>query len=147
MPIYEYACQCGADFNRYLPVAEYLSPQTCECGKVAEKVIRTVPMGFIQPDCHYTSPIDGRPITSYSQRRDDMARSGCIEYDPEMKKDQVRRIAAADDALDRKVGDTVDALIEAMPAKKREKLTEELVRGADVSPERGTMTNQQIGSL
>ena len=33
----------------------------------------------------YRSPIDGRPITSRSQRREDLKRNGCVEYEPSMK--------------------------------------------------------------
>ncbi|WP_287257666.1 hypothetical protein [Mesorhizobium sp.] len=32
----------------------------------------------------YASPIDGKMITSRSQRRDDLARSGCVEYEPSL---------------------------------------------------------------
>ena len=30
----------------------------------------------------YLSPIDGRPITSRSERREDMKRNDCVEVDP-----------------------------------------------------------------
>jgi len=30
----------------------------------------------------YRSPIDGRPITSRSERREDLKRNGCVEVDP-----------------------------------------------------------------
>ena len=33
----------------------------------------------------YRSPIDGRPITSRSARRDDLKRNGCVEYEPSLK--------------------------------------------------------------
>lgn len=33
----------------------------------------------------YRSPIDGRLITSRSQRRDDLKRNGCVEYEPSMR--------------------------------------------------------------
>jgi hypothetical protein len=33
----------------------------------------------------YRSPIDGRPITSRSARREDLKRNGCVEYEPSMK--------------------------------------------------------------
>lgn len=32
----------------------------------------------------YRSPINGKPITSRSQRRDDLKRSGCVEYEPSL---------------------------------------------------------------
>lgn len=33
----------------------------------------------------YRSPIDGRPITSRSARREDLKRNNCVEYEPSMK--------------------------------------------------------------
>lgn len=32
----------------------------------------------------YASPIDGRMITSRSERRDDLKRNGCVEWEPSM---------------------------------------------------------------
>ena len=34
----------------------------------------------------YPSPIDGRPITSRSARRDDLRRNNCVEYDDSLRK-------------------------------------------------------------
>jgi hypothetical protein len=40
---------------------------------------------FIMSDIpEYRSPIDGRVIGSRSQRRDDLKRNGCVEYEPSM---------------------------------------------------------------
>lgn len=39
MPLYEYECPCGREFDRVLPIAECDSEQTCECGNIAKKVI------------------------------------------------------------------------------------------------------------
>ena len=32
----------------------------------------------------YRSPIDGKPITSRSQRREDLESNGCVEYEPSL---------------------------------------------------------------
>lgn len=46
MPTYDYECpQCGASFDRVLPISQYNDPQTCECGTVATKIIS--PTNFI----------------------------------------------------------------------------------------------------
>lgn len=34
----------------------------------------------------YRSPIDGKMITSRSERREDLARNGCVEVDPPKKR-------------------------------------------------------------
>lgn len=91
-----------------------------------------------RPDVCYDSPIDGKPITSAQARKEDLARSGCIEYDPEMKKDQQRRIEREDAVLEAAVSETVDAEIARMPARKREKLESEMQGGMDLQPERVT---------
>lgn len=60
-------------------------------GKFVEKrtgeVLRTrsdrICVPYVMRDIpEYTSPIDGKPITSRSHRRDDLARNGCIEVEP-----------------------------------------------------------------
>lgn len=138
MPIYEYSCKCGAEFERYLPASQYLSEQKCTCGSIAQKVIRTPPTGFVQKDVCYDSPIDGRPITSMAARREDLARSGCIEYDPEMRKDYQSRIADSEKKLESSVDNLLEKEIAAMPSRKREKLTAELQGGATADVVRQT---------
>lgn len=138
MPLYEFGCpQCGV-FERYLPVSEYDSPQTCKCGEVAQRQI-SKPYVFVKSDCHYQSPIDGRLITSYAQRKEDLARSGCVEYDPGVKQDYQRRIEREDKELDKAVDETIEAAIEKMPSRKLEKLDNEL-RHCDVEVTRITPT-------
>lgn len=136
MPIYEYLCDCGKEFDRYLPLSNYLDKQYCECGKVAAKVIRTPPLGFVEKFEAYDSPIDGRIISSKQQRVEDLARSGCIPYDPEMKKDTVRRQEEAQKKLEAEVDTFVEQQFESMDSRKKESLTAELQSGADINIER-----------
>ncbi len=135
MPTYVYLCLDGHYFERILRVADYATPQQCDCGKPGTKVI-TVPTVFASKDICYDSPIDGRPITSMKARRDDLARNNCTEYDPEIKKDYTRRIEREQLQLERSVEATVEATIEQMPVRKREQLETELRSGADCTPER-----------
>ena len=134
-PLYEYECKRGHSFERVLPVAEYKTPQHCDCGSLGQRIISTATV-FASKDICYDSPIDGRPITSMKARLDDLARNGCTEYDPEIKKDYTRRIERQQAALEKSVEATVEATIESMPARKREQLETELRSGADVGPER-----------
>lgn len=133
--LYEYECPNGHTFERVLRVADYLLPQMCECGQWGKKII-SAPTVFASPDVCYDSPITGKPITSMKARLDDLARSNCTPYDPEIKKDYTRRIERQQAALERSVEATVEATIEQMPARKREQLETELRSGADVGPER-----------
>lgn len=144
MPTYSYRCTCGTNFERYLPIARYLEPQICECGDRAEKVILKPPMMFMRQDIAYESPIDGTPIMSEQQRREDLARSGCIEYDPMMRQDYDRRIKREESELDKAVDETVDRELAQMPARKREKLETELAAGFDAEVIRTTTDAQPI---
>lgn len=129
MPTYAYRCENGHAFDRYLKLADYAQPQTCECGAAATKVI-CAPM--IQPDIPgYTSPIDGRWIGSRTARRDDLRRHNCVEYEPSMKEESARRRAREDAALDAKIDEHVEREIYAMPAVKRDRLVAELEGGID----------------
>lgn len=137
-PIYVFECESGHKFDRFLKLDEYDTPQTCECGKAAKRKI--VPT-MIKPDMAdweaYQSPASGKWITSYSEREADMKATGCVDYDPGMRKVQRQKEQDEDKALDAAVDDTVERAWEAMPSDKKEKLENEL-KYNDLSYERDT---------
>lgn len=137
MPTYEYSCQCGKDFEVILPIKLHAEPQECACGKVATKVFRTAPIGFVSPDICYDSPIDGRVIRSKQQRIEDLARSNCVPYEPGQKQDYLRSIEEADAALDKSIEAHVEQEIAKMPAAKKEILANELA-SSDIAYSRDT---------
>lgn len=64
----------------------------------AEERAKPVPVPMIISDIpEYRSPVDGRVITSRSERRDDLKRNGCVEYEPSMSptKGKIRNKAFA----------------------------------------------------
>lgn len=130
-----------------LPVAEYRTPQLCGCGKKAKRVISAPMLAFAQRECVYDSPIDGRPITSWAQRKEDLARNGCEEYDPGIKQDYHRRLEREQNTLERQLDDTIEAEIDKMPTRKREKLQNELDAGATAVPERGTVPISTVRAI
>jgi hypothetical protein len=77
----------------------------------------------------YHSPIDGRLITTAAQRREDMARNDCIEYEPGMRQDVDRNARNDELALDRAVDETFDREIAKMTAHKLERLDAEMSAG------------------
>jgi len=93
---------------------------------------------YMPRDISYTSPIDGTVIRSKQQRAQDLAKSGCIEYDPEMKTDYTRRIQQDEKNLEAKFEKSIEAEISKLPTKKRESLVTELQSGADLNIERLT---------
>lgn len=137
MPIYAYLCEGGHDFERFLPLADYASPQTCECGKAAQKQLCAPLVVADLPG--YQSPVDGRWIEGRKARREDLARNNCVPYEPSMKSEQQRRLARSNAEIDKKVDEHVEAEVAKMPARKREKLEAEL-RGHDVAVERGSVS-------
>lgn len=60
---------------------KFVDPSTNEPMPIPERSGVVMPMvrSDIEP---YASPIDGRMITSRSERREDLARNGCVPYEP-----------------------------------------------------------------
>lgn len=134
MPLYRLECANGHGFDRFLKLAEYDTPQTCECGAKAER--RIMPTMVAVDNFEYRSPVDGRLIRGRRQRQEDLRRNNCVEYDPSMKTEYERRTAKQMQDIERQVDEHVDREIALMPARKRELLEQELRGGADVAVER-----------
>jgi len=77
----------------------------------------------------YHSPIDGRSITTAAQRREDMARNDCVEYEPGMRQDVDRRVIEDEKSIDRAIDETFDREMAKMPIAKRERLDAEMTAG------------------
>lgn len=134
MPIYLFECANGHRFDRFLKLKDYNSEQTCECGEKAKRQITPTMIAPMFQD--YQSPIDGRPITSKKKRQDDMARSGCVPYEPSLRKESQTRLRNEELKLENELDRTVEHEIEKMPARKRELLEQDLKSGADIQYER-----------
>lgn len=147
MPTYEYTCKAGHHFERILPVADYQTPQTCECGKQGRRIISLPLAGFVQRECRYDSPVTGKPISSWKQRRQDLAENNCREYDPEMRTDYDNRAKRSNEALEKSFDATVDKIYDSLPTRKREQLDSELRSGADATIERGVVPLKTIRSI
>ncbi|MCK9623029.1 MAG: hypothetical protein M0R47_21140 [Methylobacter sp.] len=135
MPIYGYNCKsCSTSFDIVTSVGNHQREVECKCGGVAKQVI-TAPIVIIPAHMRfdapsgYESPATGRIITNNRQRINDLAESGCIEYEPGMRQDVDRRVVEDDKALDKAVDDTFDREIAAMPTVKRERLDVEMAMG------------------
>jgi len=132
MPLYTYSCSNGHQFDRFLKLADYKKPQTCECGLEANrKIMPTMLNCDMQPWDRYVSPASGKVITSYAERKKDMAETGCVDYEPSLKNDVTSHWKREEAKLEKAMDETVESEIEKMPIRKREKLAEELTSGAD----------------
>jgi len=135
MPTYVYRCSnTKLRFDRITRIADHSPIVVCKCGAMASQVI-TSPMVIIPAhmsatgESGYRSPIDGRPITTAAQRREDLARNDCVEYEPGMRQDVDRRVIEDEKALDKAVDETFDREIAKMPAAKLERLDAEMSAG------------------
>ena len=102
MPVYEARCnECGKIHEYVRKAKDYLDTPTC-CGVRTEKVILTAPMGYVE-HIHYTSPIDGKPITTKQARVEDLKRNHCrpwegMEQETKVARQRVQEEAKKEDA-------------------------------------------------
>jgi putative FmdB family regulatory protein len=127
MPLYEMLCQNGHKFDRFIKLSNIDEPQTCECNAQAHRVISACMFSIDATNFPaYQSPTTGRIITSKTQRREDMAASGCVDYEPSLIEHQAKRIAREDAELDKKVEEHIEKTIYEMPTAKKERLATEV---------------------
>ena len=139
MPTYSYRCANKHEVTKFFRIKDYENAVDCEhCDLVAQRVFTPPAMVVAKPDLCYDSPIDGAPITSWEARREDLKRNGCIEYDPEMKKDAVRIRKERNAAFDKKIETTAKEAVGRLSPKKRAQLKKEIVnQGVGLEVKRG----------
>lgn len=137
MPLHDFRCERGHIFEEFQSLLELRDETRCYCGATAKKIFIAAP--FTRGDTpDYESPITGLPIRGRAQRREDLARSGCVEWEPGMREENARRRAARDRAEEQAIDQTLDAEISRMPARKLELLEQELRAGVSATVERAT---------
>lgn len=131
MPLYSYKCQCGKAFDRFLKLADYQAPQTCECGAVAEKVLTAA---AVRGDYEgYQCPVSGSWIEGRRAHEENLKRHGCRVLEPGETQASRAGAAAEESALDAKIENTVEGFIQTLPSAKREQLATELANEADTT--------------
>lgn len=127
MPLYSYACANQHVTEIFLPLSMHEAMIECpDCHAFASQIITAPLMVKAQPECRYDSPVTGEHITTWQQRRNDLARTGSIPYDPEMKTDLQRRLKDEEAAMEKSMDQHVERSIEKMSTKQRGKLFSEL---------------------
>jgi putative FmdB family regulatory protein len=137
MPTYHYRCPEGHTIQRITTMREHKNTATCNCGKIAQQIIISAPMGFVKGDLPvYTCPITDKPITSRKEHEENLARHGCriLESGEKEEAERYRKQVEAD--LDAKVEATAVEFVEKLPTESREQLGRALDSGLDVSVER-----------
>jgi hypothetical protein len=123
MPVYEARCnECGKIHEYIRRAANYLDTPEC-CGARTQKVILSAPMGFVS-HIEYTSPIDGRPITTKHARLDDLARNNSRPWEgmEQEQKAAQERVKAEEKAFDAKLEQTIAGVYNSLPSEKRQAL-------------------------
>jgi putative FmdB family regulatory protein len=131
MPLYDYRCpNCECRFELFRSIADSDLPETCCCGAVAERQISAPRVRGDIPA--YDCPVTGKRIEGRKAHRENLARTGSRVFEPGEREAAARRRKASDEALERSVGDTVEAAIHQMPSRERDYLAAELQSGVSV---------------
>ena len=128
MPVYVYKCtECAKKFDRFLKLAQFDEPQSCECGGKAE---RQIVAPFISPDyAPYDCPITGKRIEGRKEHEANLAAHGCRVLEPGETQEAQRRAAADEATFDKNLDNTVEELVASLPPRKLEQLASEVQHG------------------
>lgn len=111
MPLYDFTCGAGHDFERFVPLARFDDAQTCECGEGARRQL-SAPM--VMSDCiDPRMGADGRLHDSLASYRHSLTPEGnakgeryfelgqgeelpskTYDYDPKQRRDDIRAAMA-----------------------------------------------------
>lgn len=128
MPTYSYHCPaCGNAFDRILRLAEYDSPQLCECGHEALK--RIVAPAVRGDYAGYSCPVTGDWVEGRRAHEENLRRHGCRVLEPGEAEASRRRVAEEESAFDRRIEQTAEQLVAGLPAQKLEQLASEMQSG------------------
>lgn len=127
MPMYEFKCDCGHRVDKFLKMAAYNTPQTCNCGRV---MTRQISVPSIQPDLSpYNCPITGKLIDGRKAHRENLARHGCRVLEAGETAQAKRAAVESERQLDKSVDETVESFVANLPTRKAEQLVAEIQGG------------------
>lgn len=135
MPLHDWVCSAGHRATRFVKLADLDKYQECACGLPLIITYLRPPMMAVDIPA-YQSPIDGKVINSRKQRKEDLKRNGCVEWEPGFNEETARNRQRAEAAEEKAIDSTVEEFIEKLPVRKKEQLDSELRSGADVSIDR-----------
>lgn len=136
MPLYDFICGGGHIFERYVSLAAFEETQFCHCGREAR---RKVCAPFVRGDLPgYASPITGEWISGRVQRKEDLRKHGCVEWEPGFAERSAAAHRQREEKLESSMLETFDREVANLPSRKRDALAGEIEGGLDVSIERRT---------
>jgi putative FmdB family regulatory protein len=115
MPLYTYTCQCGSRDTVFAKIVSRDDPRECpQCNRYMTRILEAP---YVRPEIQpYISPASGRVINSRDQRRDDLRRSGCIEWEPGIREEAEKNRVAGIEANFRTVDASIDKTVAEMHA-------------------------------
>lgn len=135
MPLYDFRCEQGHRFERFVPLANFQDPQLCDCQSPAIRLI-SAPM-FTVDSVGYTCPITGDWIGSKREHLENLSKHGCRVLETGEKEAAEAFRKKEDEKFEKAIEDTVERTLSTWGSDKMESLHNELVNGrADLSVER-----------
>lgn len=130
MPLYDYKCRCGQVETEYRRIEARDFDKWCpRCGTGMKRILVTPPR--VRGDvAGYTCPVTGKWIEGRRAHEENLKRQGCRVLEAGEVEAAVRYREMEDLAFDRRIEETVEREIDAMPSVKKERLANELEAGA-----------------
>lgn len=109
MPMYDAVCAHGHKEVIFSKIAQRDEPRYCE--QCSGLLTRLISAPAVRPDIQaYQSPATGKWVDSRAKRRDDLRRSGCIEWEPGIREQAETNRQQALEKNFRAVEATVDTM-------------------------------------
>ena len=134
MPLYDFRCQSGHKFEKFVPLKDFDMVQYCACGAAANRLISRVAIAVEAVE--YQCPVTGEPILSKRAHENNLRKHNCILAEPGYEDDINSRRAAKDAEFEKTIDDFVEKEWDSYSSDKREALAKDLMAGADVVIER-----------
>lgn len=137
MPTYDFQCGgCGHTEQDVLrSLLEYGLPYTCPVCDVPMRQLISAPHIVMDYE-GYTCPVTGKWVEGRAQHRENLKRQGCRVLEPG-ETEAVRREKAKKEAeLDKKLDETTDQLLSALPPREMEHLCNAVADGMTATVER-----------
>ena len=136
MPLHDFECQaCSYVYEKFVQHSELYSQRCPKCQQPVQHVFLS--SAQVHGDLSgYTCPVTGKWIDGRKAHSENLKRQGCRVLETGEREALQRARAKEEAQFDRNLDRTIDSALESMPARKREKLFEEVAAGANISIDR-----------
>lgn len=138
MPLHDYSCPtCGKRREVFLKIEDLASTVYCHNG---HPMLRRPSAPYVRGDYPpYESPVvPGKMIEGRRAHEEHLRETGCRIMEPGETDNYRRWHREEEEKFDKKIEETAEQLITALPTEKRDKLAAEMEGGLDAKIERST---------